>query len=282
MATQHLFDKFHEFSIPQNGSPIAALHALEDINNQMEEKGIGRTPDTVLHARFVRTLPAVYDNAKESLQSLKKRNRDEIIRVVSTRYFNLPQKKGAQRSSRPPEHAFFSSKSGGRSGARRGRGHNRGGGRGSSRGGNSNSGGGHSSSSSASGNIGGSQGSSRGNNGTSSSGGGSGGGSYNTPPGRCWRCGRRGHKREECTTKESDFVPKCARFSDFIHEESACLSDAMVLVMMELPDDDSEEEHVFAANATGKYSLRIGEEVGDGELDSRLCNTSLIVEQYAT
>ena len=39
---------------------------------------------------------------------------------------------------------------------------------------------------------------------------------------------------------------------------------------MELPDDDSEEEKVFAANATCKCSLRIGEEVGDGELDKQV------------
>ena len=38
---------------------------------------------------------------------------------------------------------------------------------------------------------------------------------------------------------------------------------------MELPDDDSEEEKMFAANATGKCNLRIGEEVGDGELDKK-------------
>ena len=36
---------------------------------------------------------------------------------------------------------------------------------------------------------------------------------------------------------------------------------------MELPDDDSEEEKVFAANATGKRSLKIGEEVRYNELD---------------
>ena len=68
VVTQHLFDKFHEFSIPQNSNPIAALHALEDINNQMEEKGMGRISDTVLHAHFVRALPAEYDHAKETLQ----------------------------------------------------------------------------------------------------------------------------------------------------------------------------------------------------------------------
>ena len=99
VATQHLFDKFHEFSIPQNSNPISALHVLENINNQTEEKGMGRIPDTVLHARFVRALPAEYDHAKETLQLMKKLDRDEIIRVVSARYLNLPPKKRAQRSS---------------------------------------------------------------------------------------------------------------------------------------------------------------------------------------
>ena len=264
VATQYLFDKFHEFSIPQNSNPIAELHALEDINNQTEEKGMGQMPDTVLHARFFHALPAEYDHAKEALQSMTNRDSDEIIHVVSTRYSNLPQKKGAQRSFRTPQHAFFSSESEGRGGARRGRGRSRKGGRGSSHGGTSSGGGDHSSSSSASGNTGRSQGSSRGNNGASSSGSGSGGGSSNTPPGRCWRCRRRHHSREECTTKESDFVPRCARCSGFGHEESACASDVTILVM-ELPGDNSNEENAFAENPTGMCSLRIGEEaVGEG------------------
>ena len=58
VVTQHLFDKFHEFSIPQSINPTAALRGLDDINSQIEEKGMGRVPDTVLHARFVRALPA--------------------------------------------------------------------------------------------------------------------------------------------------------------------------------------------------------------------------------
>ena len=200
---------------------------------------------------------------------MKNRYRDEISRVVSTRYSNLTQNEGAQRPSQPSENVFFSSERRGRSGARRGRGRNRGGGRGSSHGGNSSDGGGHSSFRVASGNTGGSQGSSRGNNGASSSGGGSGGGSGNTPPGRCWRCRRRDHRREECTTKESDYVPRCARYYSFGHEESACPSDATILVI-ELPDDDSEEEKVSSANATGMCSLRIGEEFGDGEFDKQV------------
>ena len=64
MATQHLFNMFYVFSIPKNSNLIAAIHALENINNRMEEKGMGRIPDTVLHARFVRALPAEYDHAK--------------------------------------------------------------------------------------------------------------------------------------------------------------------------------------------------------------------------
>ena len=189
---------------------------------------------------------------------MRNRDRDEVIRVVSTRYFNLTQKKGAQRSSQPPEHAFFSSERGDRSGARRGRGRNRGGGRGSSRGGNSNGGGGHSSSSSAS---------STGNNGASSSEGGSGGGSCT--PDRCRRCRRRDHRNKECITKETDFVPRCARGSGFGHEESACPSDATILVM-KLLDNDSEDEKVLAAKATGKCSLRIDGDVRDGELDDQV------------
>ena len=63
-------------------------------------------------------------------------------------------------------------------------------------------------------------------------------------------------------------VRRCARCSGVGHQESACPSDATILVL-KLPDDDS-EENMFAANATGKCSLRICEEVGDEELDTRV------------
>ena len=49
---------------------------------------------------------------------------------------------------------------------------------------------------------------------------------------------------------------------------------------MELLDDDSEEENVFAANATGKCSLRTGEEGGDGELNQQV--TQYIADSGAT
>ena len=44
MATQRLYNKFHEFAIPPHSNPIATLHDLKDINNQMYEKGIGWIP----------------------------------------------------------------------------------------------------------------------------------------------------------------------------------------------------------------------------------------------
>ena len=172
VATQKLHDKFHYFNIPPNSNPIEALHALliRNTNTQMAEEGMG-IPDTFLHARFFRALLDEFNHVQAIWQAMKNRDRAEIIRMVGTKYSTLPQKKGSQRSSRPPEQAFFSSESGGRSGARRGCGRSGGGtqgrGRGcsSSKGGGSNSGGGSSSSSSASG---------------SSYGGGT------IPPGRCW------------------------------------------------------------------------------------------------
>ena len=170
MATQKLYDKFHDFTIHPSSNPNEALHELEDTNNQMAEKGMVIF-DTFLHVRFVRALPGEYGHVKATLQAMKNRDRDEIIRMVGTRYSTLPQKKGSQRSSRSPERAFFSSESGGRRGARRGRGHGHRGTQGhghggsSNKGGGSRSGGGSSIASSASG---------------SSHGGGS------RPPGHCW------------------------------------------------------------------------------------------------
>ena len=66
MATQKLYDKFHDFTISPNSNPIEVHHALEDTNNQMAEKGTG-IPDTFLQARFVRALPDEYGHVKGTL-----------------------------------------------------------------------------------------------------------------------------------------------------------------------------------------------------------------------
>ena len=255
VVTQNPYDKFHDFIILPNSNPIEALHALEGTNNQMDEKGMG-IPDTFLHARFVCALPDEYDHVKATLQAMKNCDWAKILRMVGTRYSILPQKKGSQLSFRPPEQVFYSSESSGRRGARRGRGRGRKGTQGRVRGRNntngrgSSSGGGSSSTSSANG---------------SSHGGG-------RPHGRCWRCNRRGHIREECTTKESDLLAKCAKCSGFGHEESTCSSDAAVLAI-ELPvseEDPAVEAQAFVAKETGNYRVMAGEEVGGGELGKQV------------
>ena len=92
----------------------------------MTAEGMG-IPDTFLHAHFVCALLDEYGYVKATLQAMENHDRAEIIRMIGTRYSTLVQKKESQRPSRPPVQVFFSSESGGRSGARRGRGRGRGG-----------------------------------------------------------------------------------------------------------------------------------------------------------
>ena len=253
VATQRLYDKFHEFTIPPHSDPITALHDLEDTNNQMHEKGIGRIPDAVVHARFVRALPDEYSLVKETLQAMKNRDRDEIIRMVSTRHSNLPRKNGAQRSSRQPEQAFVSSESGNHSGARRGRDRRGGGRQGRGRSGNNGGGGGNNNSSGTpGGGASSSVGTQRSGDGSGNPGSG-GDGRHNIPSGRCFRCRQRGHRRQDCTTRESDFVPRCNRCTGYGHEESSCSSDAAVLVVeLPVPEEDlAVEAQAFAVSEAG-------------------------------
>ena len=272
VATQRLYDKFHEFTIPPHSDPIAALHDLEDINNQMHEKGIGRIPEAVLHARFVRTLPDEYSLVKETLQAMKNRDRDEIIRMVSTRHSNLPQKKGAQRSSRQPEQAFAPNESGNRSGARRGRDRRNGGGQGRGRGGNSHGGVGNNNSSGTPSGSTSSPVETQGSSDGAGSLGGGGDGRHHIPSGRCFRCRQRGHRRQDCTTRESDFVPRCNRCTGYGHEESSCSSDAAILVVeLPVPEEDlAVEAQAFAVSEAGKCSVTIGDAVGGVALDKQV------------
>ena len=272
VATQRLYDKFHEFTIPPHSDPIAALHDLEDTNNQMHEKGIGRIPDAVVHARFVRALPDEYSLVKETLQAMKNRDRDEIIRMVSTRHSNLPQKKGAQRTSRQPEQAFVSNESGNRSVARRGRDRRGGGRQGRGRSGNNGGGGGNNNSSGTpGGGASSSVGTQRSGDGSGNPGSG-GDGRHNIPSGRCFRCRQRGHRRQDCTTRESDFVPRCNRCTGYGHEESSCSSDAAVLVVeLPVPEEDlAVEAQAFAVSEAGKCSVTIGDAVGGVALDKQV------------
>ncbi|CAB1102444.1 unnamed protein product [Ectocarpus sp. CCAP 1310/34] len=67
----------------------------------------------------------------------------------------------------------------------------------------------------------------------SSSGGadGGGGGDYKFP-GRCFRCGHRGHQAIGCTTNEKDFVPWCARCEGWGHNKEKCATEEAVLAQV--------------------------------------------------
>ena len=71
------------------------------------------------------------------------------------------------------------------------------------------------------------------------------------------------HQGEECNTKESEFLTKCARCSNFDHKESTCSSDAAVLAMDLLisEEDLAVEAQAFMAEEIGKCRVMIGKEV---------------------
>ena len=92
------------------------------------------------------------------------------------------------------------------------------------------------------------------------------------PPDRCFRCRQRGHRRENYTTKESEFIPRCIRCTGFGHEESSCSSNAAVLVV-ELPvskKDLAVEAQTFAVTEAAKCSVTIGGAVGGVALDKQV------------
>ncbi|CAB1103275.1 unnamed protein product [Ectocarpus sp. CCAP 1310/34] len=86
----------------------------------------------------------------------------------------------------------------------------------------------------------------------SSSGGadGGGGGDYRFP-GRCFRCGHRGHQAIGCTINEKDFVPWCARCEGWGHTKEKCATEEAVLaqVVDHESDVDSMEDQAFCAVA---------------------------------
>ena len=92
------------------------------------------------------------------------------------------------------------------------------------------------------------------------------------PPNRCFYCRQRGHRREDCTTKESEFVPRCITCTYFGHEEKSYSSNAAVLVV-ELPvskEDLAVEAQTFAVTEADKCSVTIGDAVGGVALDKQV------------
>ncbi|CAB1099797.1 unnamed protein product [Ectocarpus sp. CCAP 1310/34] len=99
----------------------------------------------------------------------------------------------------------------------------------------------------------------------SSSGGadGGGGGDYKFP-GRCCRCGHRGHQAIGCITNEKDFVPWCARCEGWGHTKEKCATEEAVLaqVVEHENDVDSVEDQAICAVAVPSGECGTVGEVG--------------------
>ena len=59
MATQKLYDKFHDFTAPLNSNPIEALDALEDTSNQIADKGWKTLTPSCARVLFARCLMSI-------------------------------------------------------------------------------------------------------------------------------------------------------------------------------------------------------------------------------
>ncbi|CAB1111336.1 unnamed protein product [Ectocarpus sp. CCAP 1310/34] len=220
----------------------------------LTEKGQTVNETFVLHL-FLDALSDEYAMTKDNLRHAKELMRTGVLKEVMIEYKAIKDKleQGKGKGAKGAEQAYFADGKGRkeRSSKRsQGQGRGRGGGRGrsSSRGrgggGRGGGGGGRGGSSGGSGGVDESKG--------SSSGGADGGGGRDYKfPGRCFRCGHRGHQAIGCTTNEKDFVPWCARCEGWGHTKGKCATEEAVLAQAveHESDVDSVEDQAFCAVA---------------------------------
>eukprot|EP00903_Cladosiphon_okamuranus_P006875 g6696.t1 len=81
-----------------------------------------------------------------------------------------------------------------------------------------------------------------------SSGGTDGGGSGDYKfPGRCFRCGHRGHQMIDCTTSKNDFVPWCERCEGLGHTKGKGPTEETVLAQVVEQESDGDSVEAFCA-----------------------------------
>lgn len=196
---------------------------------------------------------------------MKYRDRHEMIRMAGMRYSNLPQKKGLQRPSRPPEQAILSSERGRRGSSRRA--------------------------------VGAAEGKRKvvAATGTAAT--------ANrrvaaaaavvavtaaveaaktpvvavvtTAAAQPLLARPPGHSQEDCTTKPSDFAFKCATCDCFEHGEGTCTSARRCWCLScRFPKKTLpwmlKDAQAFTASEAGKCSAMIGDEVGSEALDKQV------------
>ena len=198
-AKSDLSRRLNSFKIAPGSNPIEEMGRIEDLAAEMRAAGL-TLYDHMLNTIFIDALPAEYEVEARNLSSRDSIGRDDIMEAVRERYHRLSGNRKKGSNAGHADHAMFAGGggSGGRGKGGGGGGHGKGGGRGK-------------------GKIGrwGQQG--RGGKGTNEVGGGSAtaaggyGGSANategsTPETRCYRSGKKGHWKADCT---KDLCSRC-------------------------------------------------------------------------
>eukprot|EP00903_Cladosiphon_okamuranus_P015165 g14022.t2 len=88
------------------------------------------------------------------------------------------------------------------------------------------------------------------NKGNSSGGAGGGGSGEYKFPGRCFRCGHRGHQMIDCTTSEKDCVPWCERCEGWGHTKDKCPTEEAVLAQVVEQESDEDSVEAFSTTPT--------------------------------
>ncbi|CAB1108749.1 unnamed protein product [Ectocarpus sp. CCAP 1310/34] len=233
--------------ISRGENPQNALNEILQTVKSLTEKGLTVNETFVLHL-FLDALSDEYAMTKHNLRHAQELSLTGVLKEVMIEYKAIKDKleQGKGKGAKGAEQAYFADGEGRReryssSSQGQGRGRGRGRGRSSSRG---RGGSGRGGRSGGSGGVEDSKG--------SSSGGadGGGGGDYKFP-GRCFRCGHRGHQGIGCTTNEKDFVPWCARCEGWDQTKEKCATEEAVLaqVVEHECDVDSVEDQAFCAVA---------------------------------
>eukprot|EP00903_Cladosiphon_okamuranus_P009444 g9004.t1 len=230
--------------IPVTENPQHALNSMLATAESLSKRGLDVNETFVLHL-FLDALSNEYAMTKHALRHKERLTRSDVLKEVTIEYRSIMEKvkAGKGKGARGAEQAYLADgggrrgRSSWRGGGRRGRSswRGRGGGRSGGRGGGDSSGKGG----------GGAEESKR-----SGSGGADGGGTADKKfPGRCFTCGRFGHTQQDCTTKESDYLPRCSQCAGWGHSKDKCATEEAVLAQIVHADSDvdSVDNQAFCA-----------------------------------
>ncbi|CAB1109375.1 unnamed protein product [Ectocarpus sp. CCAP 1310/34] len=221
--------------IPMAENPQHALNSMLATAESLSKRGLDVNETFVLHL-FLDALSNEYAMTKHALRHKERLTRSDVLKEVTIEYRSIMEKvkAGKGKGARGAEQAYLADgggrrgRSSWRGGGRRGRSswRGRGGGRSGGRGGGDSSGKG-----------GGGVEESKG----SGSGGADGGGTGDKKfPGRCFTCGRFGHTQQDCTTKESDYLPQCSHCAGWGHSKDKCATEEAVLAQIVHADSDAD------------------------------------------